>query len=332
MEVPDDEGNKSAQDDAPMSKDDGADCTVREVDDSTKERQWQVEKAKLMDIIRTQRRDARQLAKRFNMLQQTLHAQQRVLDRYQQALLQQKPSLLSEEPCAAGKKACLVIPSSPSSAGQDRGLPSPPRSRTRPRQTACSAVSSRSLVSGTQSSADARKTPIPKRVLLRNADTDVPMVKKRTLGAEKESPGARKAHSAKLQTSRSSPKHAGRSARTERQAVSADPVKESAQAIPEPRPRRLSNVRELPSALNDEKENNNPAFKYVEVVRKRAERAALPGHDCVECRKYYDALDGLIPDIELERTKCSRHRARFEPYQTPDDFWRLSFPDSDRDE
>lgn len=72
------------------------------------------------------------------------------------------------------------------------------------------------------------------------------------------------------------------------------------------------------------------AFQYVEVVRNRDARAALPGHDCVECRKYYAALDGVLSDDDIARAKatCSRHRARFEPYNTPDDFWRLSFPDS----
>lgn len=73
------------------------------------------------------------------------------------------------------------------------------------------------------------------------------------------------------------------------------------------------------------------SYKFVEVVRNREARAALPGHDCAECRKYYDTLDGLLPDadVALAKAACSRHRARFEPYNTPDDFWRLSFPDSE---
>uniref|UniRef100_K3W5G9 DNA endonuclease activator Ctp1 C-terminal domain-containing protein n=1 Tax=Globisporangium ultimum (strain ATCC 200006 / CBS 805.95 / DAOM BR144) TaxID=431595 RepID=K3W5G9_GLOUD len=77
---------------------------------------------------------------------------------------------------------------------------------------------------------------------------------------------------------------------------------------------------------SDKKED----FQYVEVVRNRDARAALPGHDCVECRKYYEALDGVISadDVARQKAACSRHRARFEPYNTPDDFWSLSFPDS----
>ncbi|CAI5709069.1 unnamed protein product [Peronospora destructor] len=72
------------------------------------------------------------------------------------------------------------------------------------------------------------------------------------------------------------------------------------------------------------------SFAYIEVVRNREERKALLGHDCIECKKYYDALGeiGTI-DAAAQKHKCSRHRARFEPYQTPDDFWRLSFPDSE---
>ncbi|TDH74221.1 hypothetical protein CCR75_001456 [Bremia lactucae] len=71
-------------------------------------------------------------------------------------------------------------------------------------------------------------------------------------------------------------------------------------------------------------------FAYVEVVRNQDERKALPAHDCVDCKKYFDALGEFSAiDAAQYKTKCSRHRARFEPYQTPDDFWRLSFPDSE---
>uniref|UniRef100_A0AAV1VAG4 DNA endonuclease activator Ctp1 C-terminal domain-containing protein n=1 Tax=Peronospora matthiolae TaxID=2874970 RepID=A0AAV1VAG4_9STRA len=71
-------------------------------------------------------------------------------------------------------------------------------------------------------------------------------------------------------------------------------------------------------------------FPYIEVVRNREERKALPGYDCIECKKYYDALGELgTVDVAAQKHKCSRHRARFQPYETPDDFWRLSFPDSE---
>ncbi|KAI9919020.1 hypothetical protein PsorP6_011955 [Peronosclerospora sorghi] len=76
--------------------------------------------------------------------------------------------------------------------------------------------------------------------------------------------------------------------------------------------------------------NRAQSFAYVEVVRNRDERKALPGHDCVQCKKYYNALDeNGAADAAAQKGKCSRHRARLEPYETPDDFWRLSFPDSE---
>ncbi|KAH7468728.1 DNA endonuclease RBBP8 [Phytophthora ramorum] len=82
--------------------------------------------------------------------------------------------------------------------------------------------------------------------------------------------------------------------------------------------------------VRSKQEKSKTGFAYVEVVRNREERKALPAHDCMECKKYYDALGGLgAVDAAAQKNKCSRHRARFEPYQTPDDFWRLSFPDSE---
>lgn len=87
-----------------------------------------------------------------------------------------------------------------------------------------------------------------------------------------------------------------------------------------------------PSPIPHSKENNveQSEFAYVEVVRNRAARAALPGHDCAECAKYYAALGGVLDADELaaQKHQCSRHRARFRLQDTPDGFWRLSFPDS----
>ncbi|ETW02017.1 hypothetical protein H310_06534 [Aphanomyces invadans] len=71
--------------------------------------------------------------------------------------------------------------------------------------------------------------------------------------------------------------------------------------------------------------NSRPDFKYIEVVRNRDARMALPGHACEECAQYYAALGD---EFEGHQFACSRHRAKWEPYATPEDFWRLSFPDS----
>ncbi|KAK2559902.1 DNA endonuclease RBBP8 [Acropora cervicornis] len=75
--------------------------------------------------------------------------------------------------------------------------------------------------------------------------------------------------------------------------------------------------------------DNKPSYKYVEVVRKRDERAKLNGYDCRECQQYYQGLD--LPEEELKKRlkHCSRHRARFSPPpSTPPGFWNLSFPDT----
>lgn len=74
---------------------------------------------------------------------------------------------------------------------------------------------------------------------------------------------------------------------------------------------------------------NKPSYKYVEVVRKKEERAKLNGYDCRECQQYYEGLD--LPEEELKKRlkQCSRHRARFSPPpSTPPGFWNLSFPNT----
>ena len=91
------------------------------------------------------------------------------------------------------------------------------------------------------------------------------------------------------------------------------------------------NVAETPDltpAKNTTKDidsNNEPSFAYQEVVRGRANRQALPGHECEECRKWYDANPGYDRrEIVME---CSRHRSRHIPPSTPPDFWNLTFVD-----
>jgi hypothetical protein len=52
--------------------------------------------------------------------------------------------------------------------------------------------------------------------------------------------------------------------------------------------------------------------KCVEVVRKKTEREALPGHQCTECAAYYAALlqQGMVTETGMEEMllKCSRHK------------------------
>lgn len=79
----------------------------------------------------------------------------------------------------------------------------------------------------------------------------------------------------------------------------------------------------------------NKGFKYVEPVRKRAERDNLKGVECQQCKKFYDAvLPGCDNDPNHMNRRCehhdgvSRHRFRHAPPMTPEGFWNIGF-DSD---
>eukprot|EP00079_Xenopus_tropicalis_P016420 XP_004915272.1 PREDICTED: DNA endonuclease RBBP8 isoform X3 [Xenopus tropicalis] len=73
-------------------------------------------------------------------------------------------------------------------------------------------------------------------------------------------------------------------------------------------------------------EQKKPAmdFPHIEVVRKKDERRKMLGHTCKECELYYADLP------EEERAKklasCSRHRFRYIPPSTPENFWEVGFP------
>ncbi|KAJ7389293.1 DNA endonuclease rbbp8 [Desmophyllum pertusum] len=81
--------------------------------------------------------------------------------------------------------------------------------------------------------------------------------------------------------------------------------------------------------IQDKNCGAEPNYKYVEVVRKRDERAKLNGYKCRDCQEYYQGLN--LPENELKKRlkHCSRHRAKFSPPpSTPPGFWNLSFPDT----
>lgn len=68
--------------------------------------------------------------------------------------------------------------------------------------------------------------------------------------------------------------------------------------------------------------------KCVDVVRKKQERAVLPGYACPECEKFYEAMfhQGIftkenLPDMMKQ---CSKHKAKYTPPDTPEGFWDLS--------
>ncbi|XP_065114747.1 DNA endonuclease RBBP8 [Paramisgurnus dabryanus] len=70
--------------------------------------------------------------------------------------------------------------------------------------------------------------------------------------------------------------------------------------------------------------SRNKSFACVEVVRKKDERRKLKGHYCKECEVYYAHL----PEEEREKklSSCSRHRYRYIPPSTPENFWEVGFP------
>jgi len=64
-----------------------------------------------------------------------------------------------------------------------------------------------------------------------------------------------------------------------------------------------------------------------EPTRKKADREALPGHECEHCKKFYDAIteDGGSFDRKVFVNCSSRHRHLHETPNTPPGFWDLSF-------
>ncbi|XP_077126460.1 DNA endonuclease RBBP8 [Ranitomeya variabilis] len=79
-----------------------------------------------------------------------------------------------------------------------------------------------------------------------------------------------------------------------------------------------------PYVQGAERKNSTVDFPHIEVVRNKEERRKLLGHTCKECELYYADLP------EEERAKklatCSRHRFRYIPPSTPENFWEVGFP------
>ncbi|EEF49171.1 retinoblastoma binding protein, putative [Ricinus communis] len=76
------------------------------------------------------------------------------------------------------------------------------------------------------------------------------------------------------------------------------------------------------------------AFKYVEPVRKKAERKNLQGVECKQCKKFYDAVlpdGGKDAGGNNQNFRCehhddvSRHRYKYIPPMTPEGFWNIGF-------
>ncbi|XP_008825196.1 DNA endonuclease RBBP8 isoform X2 [Nannospalax galili] len=65
-------------------------------------------------------------------------------------------------------------------------------------------------------------------------------------------------------------------------------------------------------------------FPHIEVIRKKEERRKLLGHTCKECEIYY--ADMPAEEREKKLASCSRHRFRYIPPSTPENFWEVGFP------
>ncbi|XP_008058968.1 DNA endonuclease RBBP8 [Carlito syrichta] len=79
-----------------------------------------------------------------------------------------------------------------------------------------------------------------------------------------------------------------------------------------------------PYFKDDERETGLQNFPHIEVVRKKGERRKLLGHTCKECEIYY--ADMPAEEREKKLASCSRHRFRYIPPNTPENFWEVGFP------
>lgn len=79
-----------------------------------------------------------------------------------------------------------------------------------------------------------------------------------------------------------------------------------------------------PYFKDKERESSIQNFPHIEVVRKKEERRKLLGHTCKECEIYY--ADMPAEEREKKLASCSRHRFRYVPPSTPENFWEVGFP------
>lgn len=79
-----------------------------------------------------------------------------------------------------------------------------------------------------------------------------------------------------------------------------------------------------PYFKDDERDTGLQNFPHIEVVRKKDERRKLLGHTCRECEIYYADLPA--EEREKKLASCSRHRFRYIPPNTPENFWEVGFP------
>lgn len=92
-----------------------------------------------------------------------------------------------------------------------------------------------------------------------------------------------------------------------------------------------NDINDLSISSDGRRDDGMHNYAYEEVVRGKAAREALIGYECKECAAFFDEAvlhgDGSKYYDRDELLRCSRHRARQTPPQTPEDYWELSFAD-----
>lgn len=295
--------------------------------------EWKVERMKLLNTIKRQKDYAERLTKRFKLLQNTLLRQQSVLDQYQKTLLkvrfplhaireeQRTADILDSTDFTEGVQQVSTSPSN-SSKGNEfcsrRQIPEPelalqPASVHKNHSTRNENISNQRYEEDTENI-----EPVDK-----SSDGDKKVTtKEHAKFSERDKPQW-------IQCKRSSNVICKDISSTKKCKLD-----DSMKCNVMPRPARMHDSSAHKKLLPKHKQSD---YSYIEVIRNRDVRATLPAHDCRDCSKYYDAIEKMdFPmrasdsneNVKSHKMKCSRHRARFEPYQTPDDFWRLSFPDS----
>lgn len=309
---------------------------------------WPEERERLLQTISRQQEQAERLAKRFKTLQKTLVDQQKLLDRYQRALTASGwllPDPAPSGPTVAEDQAGTNVSRPAFKVHKLNHKPNKePNGSKEQRIESVRGLNSAAMPSqppnaATPHAADSdceepEATHLPVMIKHESASyksntttrtNDPAWISSRKVPDFKEQPPSSPTPTDSTTLKRKRPATASTWAQEkERMRMDGIAAARPKTALFDAKPKPSGSWKEKDKQQQEDKEN---AYQYVEVVRNREARAALPGHDCVECRKYYEALGGL-GDAELQKSKCSRHRARFVPYDTPDGFWNLSFPDS----
>ena len=71
-----------------------------------------------------------------------------------------------------------------------------------------------------------------------------------------------------------------------------------------------------------------------ETIRKKDDRKKLHGFSCYDCEDYYNSKlsEGFTEDqVKKLMNDCSKHRSKFKPSRTPEQFWDPEIIEGDPD-